>query len=90
MLSPSVRPYLFKWAVMSVVALLVMHVQVTTRFLSVTPGIYWFLAKRGFAEAEREEKERKTSSVWRRAVTLYSILFFLLGALLFPTFYPWT
>ena len=90
MLSPRVRPYLFKWAVMSVVALLAMHVQVTTRFLSVTPGIYWFLAKRGFAEAEREEKERKTSSVWRRAVTLYSILFFLLGALLFPTFYPWT
>ena len=99
MLSPSVRPYLFKWAVMSVVALLVMHVQVTTRFLSVTPGIYWFLAKRGFAEAEREAKEKgkrkKTSgkrreSVWRRAVTTYSISFFMLGALLFPTFYPWT
>lgn len=97
MLSPSVRPYLFKWAVMSVVALLVMHVQVTTRFLSVTPGIYWFLAKRGFAEAEREKsagKRKKTSgkrrSVWRRAVTTYSISFFMLGALLFPTFYPWT
>lgn len=96
MLSPSVRPYLFKWAVMSVVALLVMHVQVTTRFLSVTPGIYWFLAKRGFAEAEREAagKRKRTSgkrpSVWRRAVTLYSISFFMLGALLFPTFYPWT
>ena len=96
MLSPSVRPYLFKWAVMSVVALLVMHVQVTTRFLSVTPGIYWFLAKRGFAEAEREAAgERKRTSgkrrgVWRRAATLYSISFFMLGALLFPTFYPWT
>lgn len=98
MLSPSVRPYLFKWAVMSVVALLVMHVQVTTRFLSVTPGIYWFLAKRGFAEAEREaacERKRKKTgkrreSVWRRAVTTYSISFFMLGALLFPTFYPWT
>ena len=96
MLSPSVRPYLFKWAVMSVVALLVMHVQVTTRFLSVTPGIYWFLAKRGFAEAERKAagKRKRTSgkrpSVWRRAVTLYSISFFMLGALLFPTFYPWT
>ena len=96
MLSPSVRPYLFKWAVMSVVALLVMHVQVTTRFLSVTPGIYWFLAKRGFAEAEREAagKRKRTSgkrrSVWRRAATLYSISFFMLGALLFPTFYPWT
>jgi len=98
MLSPSVRPYLFEWAVMSVVALLVMHVQVTTRFLSVTPGIYWFLAKRGFAEAEREaacERKRKKTgkrreSVWRRAVTTYSISFFMLGALLFPTFYPWT
>jgi phosphatidylinositol glycan class V len=96
MLSPSVRPYLFKWAVMNVVALLVMHVQVTTRFLSVTPGIYWFLAKRGFAEAEREAAgERKRTSgkrrgVWRRAATLYSISFFMLGALLFPTFYPWT
>jgi hypothetical protein len=54
MLSPRVRPYLFKWAVMSAVALLAMHVQVTTRFLSVTPGVYWFLAKKGFAEAERE------------------------------------
>jgi phosphatidylinositol glycan class V len=98
MLSPSVRPYLFKWAVMNVVALLVMHVQVTTRFLSVTPGIYWFLAKRGFAEAEREaagERKRtfpsgKRRGVWRRAATLYSISFFMLGALLFPTFYPWT
>jgi len=77
----------------------VMHVQVTTRFLSVTPGIYWFLAKRGFAEAEREKsagerKRKKTGkrreSVWRRAVTTYSISFFMLGALLFPTFYPWT
>ena len=73
-----------------------MHVQVTTRFLSVTPGIYWFLAKRGFAEAEREAagKRKRTSgkrpSVWRRAVTLYSSSFFMLGALLFPTFYPWT
>ena len=90
MLSPRVRPYLFMWAVMSVVALLAMHVQVTTRFLSVTPGVYWFLAKRGFAEAEREARETKPSSVWRRAATLYSISFFLLGALLFPTFYPWT
>jgi hypothetical protein len=59
MLSPRVRPYLFKWAVMSAVALLAMHVQVTTRFLSVTPGVYWFLAKKGFAEAERERRAKK-------------------------------
>ena len=101
MLSPRVRPYLFKWAVMSAVALLAMHVQVTTRFLSVTPGIYWFLAKKGFAEAERERlfartkksaagHEKKTRTFWRRGVTTYSTSFFLLGALLFPTFYPWT
>jgi phosphatidylinositol glycan class V len=102
MLSPRVRPYLFKWAVMSAVALLAMHVQVTTRFLSVTPGVYWFLAKKGFAEAERERRakkqkkksaaghEKKTRTFWRRGVTTYSTSFFLLGALLFPTFYPWT
>jgi phosphatidylinositol glycan class V len=101
MLSPRVRPYLFKWAVMSAVALLAMHVQVTTRFLSVTPGVYWFLAKKGFAEAERERlfartkksaagHEKKTRTFWRRGVTTYSTSFFLLGALLFPTFYPWT
>ena len=103
MLSPRVRPYLFKWAVMSAVALLAMHTQVTTRFLSVTPGVYWFLAKKGFAEAERERlfarkqkkksaagHEKKTRTFWRRGVTTYSTSFFLLGALLFPTFYPWT
>jgi phosphatidylinositol glycan class V len=87
---------------MSAVALLAMHVQVTTRFLSVTPGVYWFLAKKGFAEAERERRakkqkkksaaghEKKTRTFWRRGVTTYSTSFFLLGALLFPTFYPWT
>lgn len=100
MLSPRVRPYLFKWAVMSAVALLAMHVQVTTRFLSVTPGVYWFLAKKGFAEAETERRartkksaaghEKKKKTFWRRGVTTYSTSFFLLGALLFPTFYPWT
>lgn len=87
---------------MSAVALLAMHVQVTTRFLSVTPGVYWFLAKKGFAEAETERRaktqkkrsaaghEKKKKTFWRRGVTTYSTSFFLLGALLFPTFYPWT
>jgi phosphatidylinositol glycan class V len=77
MVSSRVQPYALMWAVMSVVALFAMHVQVATRFLSVTPAVYWFAAK--------QESPR-----FRKAVTLYCSSFFLVGALLFPTFYPWT
>jgi phosphatidylinositol glycan class V len=84
MLASSVRPYLWKWFLMATVSLLVMHVQVTTRFLSVTPGVYWFIAKQGLSGDQRFAK------TWRVLAAAYFASFFFLGALLFPTFYPWT
>ena len=83
MLAHPVVPYLLKWFVMSIVSLTVMHVQVTTRFLSVTPGVYWFLAKRGLGDSENGKK-------WRTSISFYFAAYFLLGALMFPSFYPWT
>ena len=83
MLAHPVVPYLLKWFVMSIVSLTVMHVQVTTRFLSVTPGVYWFLAKRGMGDSENGKK-------WRTSISFYFAAYFLLGALMFPSFYPWT
>jgi len=75
---------LWKWFLMATVSLLVMHVQVTTRFLSVTPGVYWFIAKQGLSGDQRFAK------TWRVLAAAYFASFFFLGALLFPTFYPWT
>ncbi len=77
--SDAAAPYMYHWALMTAVALLAMHVNVATRFLSACPPLYWraaeLLDRRGLAA---------------RALWLWCFAFIVLGYLLFPNFYPWT
>ena len=77
------RPFMFQWCVMALAAAAVMHVQVATRFLSVSPAVYWYLVRVGANEGSGTRR-------MRRVVSTYCVVFGLLGALMFPTFYPWT
>ena len=77
------RPFMFQWCVMALAAAAVMHVQVATRFLSVSPAVYWYLARVGANEGAGTRK-------MRRIVSTYCVVFGLVGTLMFPTFYPWT
>lgn len=62
-------------------ALLVMHVQVLTRFVVASPMLYWIAARCVLVGQPR----------WlARGVVFYFLLWGALGCLLFCNFYPWT
>ena len=84
-LDPAVAVHVYPWVFMAVVALLVMHVQVATRMLSVCPAHHWcmaHLARRG----DRGVRRRR----WRLMLWAACLAYTVLGGLLFPNFYPWT
>eukprot|EP01111_Echinosteliopsis_oligospora_P018260 TRINITY_DN825_c1_g1_i1.p1 TRINITY_DN825_c1_g1~~TRINITY_DN825_c1_g1_i1.p1 ORF type:complete len:475 (-),score=73.23 TRINITY_DN825_c1_g1_i1:19-1443(-) len=72
--------YCLHWTFLTIFGILCMHVQVMTRFISVsTPAIYWFCAHLIYSHHRL-----------RRWVISYFIFFTILGSVLFCTFYPWT
>ncbi|KAL4444210.1 hypothetical protein ABPG75_011947 [Micractinium tetrahymenae] len=76
---PEAAPVIYHWALMTAVALLAMHVNVATRFLSACPPLYWAagaVAARGGTPA--------------RLLWLWCFAYIVLGCILFPNFYPWT
>jgi phosphatidylinositol glycan class V len=76
--SAEAAPLVYHWALMTAVALLVMHVNVATRFLSACPPLYWHAA------------EWAAAGGWRtRLLWLWCFAYIALGCLLFPNFYPW-
>eukprot|EP00873_Tetraselmis_striata_P023555 jgi/Tetstr1/443819/TSEL_003273.t1 len=77
-LGPRVTVYVIHWAALTAVAAFVMHVQVATRFLSASPPLYWFAAHLWV--------QRRA----RRALLAHCLLFTAVGAVLHPTFLPWT
>lgn len=73
-------PYALHWFLLAGTALVVMHVQVATRFLfAACPPLLWWVA-----------------DLWLRGgrartfVVVWSLAFTVVGAMLFPNFYPWT
>lgn len=79
--SPNTAVYIYHWAVMGLVAACIMHVQVSTRFLSSCLPWYWFTA-------DVLTSNRACSKHWY--IWLYCFAYMVLGAVLFPNFYPWT
>ncbi|KAJ6325887.1 hypothetical protein OIU78_013055 [Salix suchowensis] len=67
---------------MAATAFFVMHVQVSTRFLSASPPLYWF--------ASHLLKSPGIGKRWGHMIWTYSIAYILLGSLLFSNFYPFT
>ncbi|XP_037479331.1 GPI mannosyltransferase 2-like isoform X2 [Triticum dicoccoides] len=79
-----VLPFILHLTFMTFTAFFVMHVQVSTRFLSASPPIYW-AASRILAPARGGSCKR-----WGYFVIVYFVAYILLGSLLFPNFYPFT
>uniref|UniRef100_A0A0D9XZJ2 GPI mannosyltransferase 2 n=1 Tax=Leersia perrieri TaxID=77586 RepID=A0A0D9XZJ2_9ORYZ len=77
-----VLPFILHLAFMTSTAFFVMHVQVSTRFLSASPPIYW--------AASHILVSPSCSKRWGYLICVYFIAYILLGSLLFSNFYPFT
>ncbi|EAZ20567.1 hypothetical protein OsJ_36176 [Oryza sativa Japonica Group] len=77
-----VLPFILHLAFMTFTAFFVMHVQVSTRFLSASPPIYW--------AASHILVSPSSSKRWGNIICAYFIAYILLGSLLFSNFYPFT
>ncbi|KAK3145140.1 hypothetical protein QOZ80_4AG0323800 [Eleusine coracana subsp. coracana] len=76
-------PFVLHLAFMTVMAFFVMHVQVSTRFLSASPPIYW-------AASHILGSPSHSSKRWSNLIYAYFTAYILLGSLLFSNFYPFT
>ena len=76
--SPLLLPFFLYWLLLTLVCFFAMHVQVMTRFLSAIPCIYWCAAS------------HPKGSFMGRLILIYFVAYNLIGAILFPNFYPWT
>jgi len=75
--------FVFHWMAMVFFAVFIMHVQVATRFLcSMCAIFYWFGASIVL--------ERKRHPTLFYFLFFYFYLYFIVGTILFTTFYPWT
>lgn len=91
-------PYYVHWLFLLVNALLVVHIQVTTRLLCACPPLFWAPAAFAVRDAAGKDNDN-TEAVGNtgpkmsrkgKLVVGYFLLYTVLGSVLFPAFYPWT
>jgi phosphatidylinositol glycan class V len=75
-------PYIYHWMLLLAVCVTVLHTQVSTRFLSATPPLYWF----GSYLLSQSEKYRLLCNAW----IFWSAVYLPVGTILFTNFFPWT
>ncbi|TVU13444.1 hypothetical protein EJB05_40501, partial [Eragrostis curvula] len=76
-------PFVLHLTFMTLTAFFVMHVQVSTRFLSASPPIYW-------AASHILASPSHSSKRWIYLIYVYFTAYIFLGSLLFSNFYPFT
>ncbi|CAI5729512.1 unnamed protein product [Hyaloperonospora brassicae] len=85
----ALTPYYTHWLFLVVNALLVVHIQVTTRLLCACPPLFWHPAAL-LCDSAEEQKAVPVLTTYGRVLVRYFLLFTILGSVLFPSFYPWT
>ena len=79
--SHRVAVYVWYMMALTLFGMVVMHIQVVTRFLCASsPPLYWFVASR----------IQKKKTFQTNAILLYFSVFVVMGSIVFSTFYPWT
>jgi GPI mannosyltransferase 2 len=83
-------PYFHYTALMTATAILIMHVNVGTRFLSTCPPLYWYVATLMYPHYYYCNKVGGRGKWVRRGVWAWCLSFTAVGCVLWPNFYPWT
>lgn len=77
-----ILPFALHLSFMVATAFFVMHVQVSTRFLSASPLLYWFTS--------HIMGSPSIGKRWGHFIWAYSAAYIFIGSLLFSNFYPFT
>ncbi len=86
--APLVAPFVYHLALMTFVAVFVMHVNVATRFLSSSPLLFWGAAQWILNDPRGGVYQGGAGRRWR-VMLVWCAVYLVVGSLMFPNFYPW-
>lgn len=73
-------PYIVLWAALLLSSITTMHIQIITRAFSCVPPVYWFAA--------HQFEEHALGAGWTRTVSMFFVMYGLVGIVLFANFFP--
>ncbi|KAF8952766.1 hypothetical protein BGZ52_003999 [Haplosporangium bisporale] len=81
-MSQAMFPHIVLWAVLLLSNITTMHIQIITRAFSCLPPVYWFAAH------QFGDKEYGLRVGYARSVTIFFVMYGLIGVILFANFFP--